>query len=410
MHSSSQKLRIIVGGLVGQYPLGGVAWDYFHYVLALHELGHDVYYDENTNTWPYDPTRQEFREDCTFNVRFINDFFERYEPALSGRWHYRLLNRDSFGMSKHCFDEVARTADVYLNVSGGCYMPDKLNPRCIKVFMDTDPGFVQIGLQNMIDAEGPASWRYLEVKAHDRFLTYAENILSDDCKLPRVNLAWQTTRPVASLKHWDGIRHQLPRDGAMTTVMTLSFTKALEALHYKGTDYFDKRVEFQKFIDLPRHTSVPLRLAMSDDEDLQGLKARGWQLIPSYSVSKTPEMYRQFLADSAGEWSIAKNFYVGTLSGWFSCRTACYLAAGRPAVVQDTAWSRYVPSGHGVFGFSTIEEAVNGLEKIHADPAAHRTAAYEVAREYLAADKVCPPMLESVFCGPRTAVLPTGTG
>src|SRR5215475_1093631 len=106
MHSSSQKLRIIVGGLVGQYPLGGVAWDYFHYVLALHELGHDVYYDENTNTWPYDPVGPGFTHDCSFTVQFIDDFFRRYAPALQENWHYRLLVKDSFGMTTKKFDEI----------------------------------------------------------------------------------------------------------------------------------------------------------------------------------------------------------------------------------------------------------------------------------------------------------------
>jgi hypothetical protein len=404
MLSPSQKLRIIVGGLVGQYPLGGVAWDYFHYVLALHELGHDVYYDENTNTWPYDPVGQQPSNDCSLNVRFIGDFFRRYAPPLANKWHYRLLVKDSFGMSKQQFDEVAATADIYLNVSGACLMPDKLNPRCIKVFMDTDPGYAQIGLQNFIDTQGPTAWRYLEVKAHDRFLTYAENMLSGDCKLPRVGLPWQTTRPVTTLSHWADIRRRPPKDNAMTTVMTLSFTKERKAYTYNGVNYYDKRAEFEKFIDLPRRTSVPLRLAMGE-EGMQSLIGRGWQLVPSYDVSKTPELYRQFIRDSAGEWSIAKNFYVATLSGWFSCRTACYLAAGRPAVVQDTGWSRYIPSGRGVFGFSTIEEAVDGLQQVQSSPATQRAAAYEVAREYLAPDRVCVPMLDAIFTGPLQTAL-----
>ena len=267
-------------------------------------------------------------------------------------------------MSKQQFDEVAASADIYLNVSGACLMPDKLNPRCIKVFMDTDPGYAQIGLQHFIDTEGPGAWRYLEVKAHDRFFTYAENMLSDDCKLPRVNLPWQTTRPVTTLSHWAEARRQAPKDDAMTTVMTLSFTKEMKAYTYDGVDYYDKRAEFQKFLDLPRHTTIPLRLAMGGGEGMEPLSCRGWQLVPSYSVSRTPEMYQQFITDSAGEWSIAKNFYVATRSGWFSCRTACYLAAGRPAVVQDTGWSRYIPSGRGVFSFSTMEEAVDGAARV----------------------------------------------
>jgi hypothetical protein len=400
MLAANDKLRIIVSGLVGQYPLGGVAWDYFHYVLALHELGHDVYYDENTNTWPYDPVRQEPTTDCSFNVGFIRDFFSHYAPALKDKWHYRLLLKDSFGISKSKFDEVASTADVYLNVSGGSLIPDKLGQHCIKVFMDTDPGYVQIGLQNFLDTEGPNARRYLEVKAHDRYFTYAENIWSPDCKLPRVGLPWQTTRPVVTLKHWADARRGAPQDDAMTTVMTLSFTKEVQKYTYNGVNYYDKRPEFERFIDLPRHTTVPLRLAMGDTQDVEEhVTSHGWQLIPSYDVSHTPQRYQQFIADSAGEWSIAKNFYVATRSGWFSCRTACYLAAGRPAVVQDTGWSRFIPSRRGVLAFSTMEEAVAGLSEVRSNPVAQRAAAYEIAREYLAPDRVCNPLLEAVFAG-----------
>jgi hypothetical protein len=404
MLSPHQRLRIIVGGLVGQYPLGGVAWDYFHYVLALHELGHDVYYDENTNTWPYDPIGPGFTDDCSFTVQFIGDFFRRYAPALQENWQYRLLVKDSFGMTTKKFDEIAATADVYLNVSGACLIPEKLNSRCIKVFMDTDPGYAQIGLHTLIEEEGPRARRYLEVKAHDRFFTYAENIWSDDCKLPRLGLPWQTTRPVVTLNHWADVRRQLPKDTAMTTVMTLNFTEQAKAYRYNGVNYYDKRAEFEKFLDLPQRTTVPLRLAVGSLADLERVTLRGWQLIPAYRVSKTPELYKQFIGDSAGEWSIAKNFYVATRSGWFSCRTGCYLAAGRPAVVQDTGWSRFVPSGRGVFAFSTIDEAVESLYQAHSNPKVHRDAAYELAREYLSPDAVCTPMLEAIFAGPNTMV------
>lgn len=399
MLSPHQKLRIIVGGLVGQFPLGGVAWDYFHYVLALSELGHDVYYDESTNAWPYDPVAQQPSDDGAFNVRFIGDFFDRYAPHLADRWHYRLLLERSFGMSKARFDEVASSADVFLNVSGGCQIPDKLNPRCIKVFMDTDPGYSQIGLQHVLDHEGPDAWRYREVKSHDRFFTYAENIWAADCKLPRVNLPWQTTRPVATLSHWADVRRQRPTRGALTTIMNLSFTKEVQAYTHDGVHYYDKRAEFEKFIDLPKRSPVPLLIAMGGAEGMPDLAERGWQLVPGYDVSRTPEQYRQFIGSSAGEWSIAKNFYVATASGWFSCRTACYLAAGRPAVVQETGWSRYVPEGRGVFAFSTMENAIDALAQVQSNPAAQQAAAYEVAREYLAPDRVCTPMLEDIFSG-----------
>jgi hypothetical protein len=387
------KLRIIVSGLVGQYPLGGVAWDYFHYALGLHELGHDVYYDESTNMWPYDPVRQQPSDDGNGPARFIGEFLSRYCPEMAQKWHYCLLLKDHFGMSHEAFGEVAATADIYLNVSGANIFPDRLNPRCLKVFMDTDPGLVQFGLHDSLQGDHR---RYKEVAQHDRFLTYAENIHAADCRLPRVNLPWITTRPIATLAHWASARAQRPKDTALTTVMTLNFMKDKKPFHHDGVDYFDKRVEFDKFLDLPARSRLPLRLATGEMMGEAEVRQRGWQIIPAYSVSATPEAYRQFIADSAGEWSIAKNFYVATRSGWFSCRTACYLAAGRPAVVQDTAWSRYVPSGRGVHAFSTMEEAAAAIDRIATSPQAEAQAAFEIARDYLSPQAVLAPMLEQI--------------
>jgi hypothetical protein len=131
------------------------------------------------------------------------------------------------------------------------------------------------------------------------------------------------------------------------------------------------------------------------------IRADGWQWIEARELTRTAERYMRFIHDSLGEWSIAKNVYVDTNSGWFSCRTACYLAAGRPAVVQDTAWSRYVPGGRGVIAFRTMDESIAALRDVHANWNAHARAAYDIAREYLAPDKVLPPMIEAIYMPKR---------
>ncbi|HEX8324511.1 MAG TPA: hypothetical protein VF595_11440 [Tepidisphaeraceae bacterium] len=409
MSPNTQKLRIIVGGMVGQFPLGGVAWDYFHYVLALHELGHDVYYHEDTNTWPYNPSIREPSSDGVYNADFIGRFFERYAPGLTAKWHYRLLRDKAFGMTVEAFDEVARAADVYLNVSGVCRLPETLNANCRRVFLDSDPGYNQMGLQDLLDTEGPTAVRYAEVATrHDVHLTYAENIHHNDCRLPRAGLHWITTRPVVTLAPWrNGVDTAPLTDAAFTTVMTLDLSVAPKRLHYQGVDYFDKRPEFDRFISLPKRVpDVPLLLAIGNHKSIEPVLANGWRVTDSHEVSLTPEAYVRFITDSVGEWSIAKNVYAATNSGWFSCRTCCYLASGRPAVVQDTKWSRYVPSGEGVIAFETMEQAIDGLRAITADPARHRAAAYDIAREYLSPERVLPPMLEAIFAVDRKAVLP----
>ena len=142
----SSPLRIIVTGLVGLYPVGGVAWDYLQYVVGLARLGHDVYYHEDTWSWPYHPIERQVTSEGRYSAQFLAGFFRRYAPELGARWHYLHLHETSYGMTRRAFDEVARTADIFLNVSGACMFPEELSPRCVKVFLDTDPGYNQIML------------------------------------------------------------------------------------------------------------------------------------------------------------------------------------------------------------------------------------------------------------------------
>ena len=396
MAAPAQKLRIVVTGMVGQYPLGGVAWDYFHYLIGLARLGHDVYYHEDTWCWPMNPVLGYPTDDPTFSVEFMADFFARYAPDLTDRWHYLFLHERSFGMSRGSFDEVARTADIFLNVSGACFVPENLNPRCLKVFLDTDPGYNQIMLSERFAwSENVERW-CAQVRAHDRHLTYAENIYADDCVLPKVGLDWRPTRCVVTLADWARVKQSPPPAGApFTTVMTWSYWKG--KLVYKGVEYDAKASEFQRFHDLPRRTPVPLTIAVAGHhKPTEQLTRDGWHVVEGWQKTQRTDDYINFIHDSAGEWSIAKNCYVATRSGWFSCRTACYLAAGRPAVVQDTGWSHYVPSGAGLFAFDTMAQCTDALARVAGDPERHRSAAYDVAREFLAHDRVLPPMIEAI--------------
>lgn len=397
----SSRLRIIVAGMVGQYPLGGVAWDYFHYVLGLAALGHDVYYHEDTWCWPLNPSLGYPTEDPLPSVCFIGNFFQKYAPHLADRWHYLFLHEKSFGMTREAFDEVARTADIFLNVSGACFVPENLNPKCVKVFLDTDPGYNQIMLSEKFAwSENVERW-VDQVRSHDRHLTYAENIYGDDCILPRVGLDWRPTRCVVTLPEWKALRdNPPPTDAAFTTVMSWSYWKG--KLVYKGVEYGAKAPEYDKFHDLPKRTNVPLTIAVAGHhKPTQQILDDGWNMVEGWPLTLTAESYVKFIADSLGEWSVAKNCYVATNSGWFSCRTACYLAGGRPAVVQDTKWSRFVPSGLGVIAFDTMEQCVDALNRVARDLDRHRAAAYDVAREYLAADRVLPPMIEAIYAESR---------
>jgi hypothetical protein len=300
-------------------------------------------------------------------------------------------------MTREAFDEVARTADVFLNVSGACFFPDNLNPKAVKVFMDTDPGYNQIRLSEQFDWEEHVARWTAQVRAHDVHLTYAENIYGDDCAIPRMDFDWRPTRCVVTLPQWDDARRFTPpADAAYTTVMTWDYFRG--KVLYKGVDYRTKVPEFEKFHDIPSRVGVPMAVAIGGHKaPVEQVRGDGWQIIDAFQASKTPASYLDFIKTSAGEWSIAKNVYVDTHSGWFSCRTACYLAAGRPAVVQETGWSRFIPSGAGLFAFSTMQEALDAMKRVASDPMKQRALAYDVAREYLAPDRVLPSMIDAIF-------------
>jgi hypothetical protein len=392
------KLRIIVCGMVGLHPLGGVAWDYFHYVLGLAELGHEVVYHEDTWCWVNHPVLGYPVDDPAYSVEFIRGFFEKHAPHLKHRWHYQHLHEQHFGMTAEAFDDFARSADVFLNVSGASFFPDALNPRAKKVFMDTDPGYNQI-----VYATKPA-WsehvdRWVEqVRSHDVHLTYAENIHNPDCLLPPVDLDWRVTRPIALIEPWRSLQSQPSKpDVGYSTVMSWTYFKG--DLEWKGVKYGAKPPEYDKFHDLPqRWTRRPLTLAVAGfHQPEEQIKRDGWRKVDSKAASLTPDDYLNFIRDSRGEWSIAKNCYAAPRTGWFSCRTACYLMAGRPAVVQDTGWSKFIPSGRGLFAFDTMEQCVAALDEVEGNYAAHQAAAYEVAREHCAPDKVLPGMIASIF-------------
>ncbi len=384
--------------MVGQFPLGGVAWDYFHYVLGLHALGHDVYFHEDTWTWPHDPAGGGQPEGAEYTIKFLRDFFRQHAPALNSNWHYVLMHDRSYGMNRQQFDQVARTADIFLNISGACFIPDNLNPRCIKVWMDTDPGYNHIRLSER-PAWAPNLERWInQVRAHDVHLTYAENIWADDCLLPRLDIDWIPTRPIATLPEWRFIREmKVPTNAPFTTVMGWDYFPG--PLVYKGVEYHGKPAEYARFHDLPKRAKdIPLMLAVGGHATpVEDVRRDGWELVDGRQATLTPQSYQDFIAHSAGEWSIAKNVFVGMKTGWFSCRTCCYLASGRPAVVQDTGWSKYVPSGNGVIAFTTPEEAIAGLREVRAHYDRHCQAAYDVAEQYLSPKAVLAPMLDAII-------------
>ena len=393
----SSRLRIIVTGTVGLYPVGGVAWDYFQYVIGLARMGHDVYYHEDTWTWPYHPVENRNTSEGEYSAKFIGDFFNKYAPELSEKWHYLHLHKKSFGMPRSAFDKISQSADLFVNVSGDCFIPDRLSPRCVKVFLDTDPGYNQIMLSERFAwSENVDRWCSI-VEDHDRHFTNAENINEPDCLAPLTGFNWKTTgRPVV-MDLWKPDATTTPTEPApWTTVMTWNAFKG--QVVYEGVEYKSKGSEFEKLIDMPSHLRVPLKVAVGGiNAPLKRLARYGWDVLDGPSATLTPEYYKEFIASSRGEFSIAKHVYVAMRTGWFSYRSACYLASGRPVVVQDTGFSKFIPTGEGLLAFSTMEEAVDAINQVEANYERHAKAARAIAEDYFDSGKVLNQLIEEAM-------------
>lgn len=382
--------------MAAQYPVGGVAWDYLQYPIGLARLGHDVVYHEDTWCWPYDPLQRTMTDDPAYSAGYLREFFARYAPELGERWHYLHLHETSSGMSRAAFYEFARSADLFINVSGGSFFPDALSPSCRKLFLDTDPGYNQIILSEKPSwSENVERW-CAGVRAHDRHFTYAENIGSPDCTMPSAGIAWRPTRMPIVPELWPARAGEVKPEAPWSTVMTWNVFKG--KLEYRGVEYRGKAQEFAKIADLPRRLGRNFRVAVGGTEaPLAALAAQGWSAEDGPSATLSPRDYQDYLAASRGEVSVAKHVYVALKTGWFSCRSACYLAGSRPVVVQDTGFSNILPTGSGLHAFTTEDEAAAAIEAVEADYPAEMAAARDIALAHFDARHVLSRLIDDAF-------------
>lgn len=382
--------------MAAQYPVGGVAWDYLQYPIGLARLGHHVVYHEDSWCWPYDPVLRTQTDDARYSAAYLAAFFARYAPDLSARWHYQHLHDTSCGMSRAAFDDFAQGADLFINVSGGSFIPQTLSPSARKVFIDTDPGYNQLILtERPVWSPNVERWS-ASVRAHDRHFTYGENFGSADCTVPAADLKWRKTRMPVVAELWPARLGEAPRAAPWSTVMTWNVFKG--TLEHRGVEYGGKAGEFAKIADLPRRLDRRFRVAVGGTQaPLAALAAQGWSAEDGPAATLTPPDYQDYIAASRGEVSVAKQIYVALRTGWFSTRSACYLAASRPVVVQDTGFSRVLPGGRGLHAFSTADEAAAAIEAVEANYAAEAAAARELALAEFAADNVLQRLIDEAF-------------
>jgi hypothetical protein len=371
----------VVLHLAGRYPLGGIGWQAIHYVLGLARLGHDVYYVEDSGgAYPYDPRVRSVVKDSSHGVTFLASVMGRF--GLADRWAYvDGVTGIHHGLSHDRLADLYRDADAIFNVCGATRLTEE-HLRCpIRVYVETDPVFEQIRV-----AEGDRR-AILALEDHTHHFTYGENLGQPDCPIPLEKFAWRPTRPPVIQDLWTTAFD--PRAERFTTVAT--WKNVGKDIRFRGETYlWSKHLNFLKVIDLPSRTRQPLEMALEMDDSVMRdlLVQNGWILTDAFQVSRDLTTYQHHIQRSRGEFTVAKDLVARTRSGWFSDRSVCYLAAGKPVVTMDTGFGKYVPAGVGLLPFETVEEAAAALDEVNRDYERHSREAGRIAQEYFAADRI----------------------
>jgi hypothetical protein len=377
--------KIILLHFVGQMPLAGIAWQALHYLIGLEKLGWETWYVEDGGTNPYDPRINSVAMDCEYNLAFLRRVMEAH--GLVGRWAYwDAINDVYHGLSREEVRTLFAGADGLINLCGATRLREEHLACPTRIMVDTDPIYEQIKYAKA----DTAARAYLD--AHTHFFTYGENLGAADCPVPFGGLAWQPTRPPVDPSLWPEPEDAPP---CFTTIAT--WENKGKNIEYGGVSYvWSKHVNFVRFLDLPRRRpQTCFRLAMLNaGEDTRArLASNGWELLDPLPISSDIRSYRDFIVASRGEFTVAKDIYVRPNSGWFSDRSACYLAAGRPVVTMRTGFGKFIPVGQGLFEFTGEDEALAAIDAVATDYRGHSRAARELAREFFAADRVLPPLL-----------------
>jgi hypothetical protein len=378
-------MRIVLVGSVGRFPLAGHAWVNCQYLLGLQELGCDVFYleDAGEQSWVYDWQRQKLTDDLEYPVGFIQKSLETV--GLQDRWMYRAGNRTA-GMSSDAMRQVCAGADLLL--IRGAPVPvwrDEYDAPKRRAFIDVDPVFTQIkaarGDHELVET----------IKRCEVLFTIAQRMGRPDCTIPDLGRSWQPTLSPVYLPRWPLVATRGRR--RYTTILQWS---SYQGVQHAGRRYGNKTHEWPRFLEVERHVDADFCVAMTGRPPASVDTGR-WDIVDGISVSDTMSNYQNFIQQSAAEFSVAKHGYVVSRGGWFSDRSVCYLASGKPVVVQDTTFGDVLPVGEGVLTFQTVEQAIEALEDVDRWYDEHCRAARDLAESRFATDCVLPMLLSQAM-------------
>lgn len=394
----ARKKKIVLLGMMSKMPVAGVVWQTVHYLLGFERLGYETYYVEAHGIQPTKLMRHAGDDGSARAAEFINGVARRF--GFGERWAYHALHEPAcrcFGMSEARLRELYGSAALIINLHAGTTPLAEHSAAGRLVLLETDPVELQIELhenkQKTIDFLSP----------HIAFFSFGENYGRADCKVPTdARFDFKPTRQPVVLDFWrthangngNGNGHG---HAAFTTVG--NWQQPWRDMRFGGEVYrWSKHHEFGKFLDLPRRTGQNFELALSryDESDRRLLEEHGWGVRPALEFSDDVDAYRLYIKQSRGEWTVAKDQNVRLRSGWFSDRSATYLAAARPVITQETGFSNILPTGEGLFAFSDGEEAAAAVESVNRDYERHSRAASALARAYFSHDVVLGRLLNDV--------------
>lgn len=384
-----KRKKLVVMGFMAGIPVAGVIWQHIHYIVGLQRLGHDVYYIEDSARHPYDPEALSFTTEFGYAARLLDGLAREF--GFEGHWAFCARYTPGFptaGLSLQEIQQLYRDADGILNVCGAQEMNDDLLASDRILYVESDPALEQI----KVDQGNHDTIEYLG--QHRKLFTFGENVGTDEFPVPKHGLEWLPTRQPVVIDFWE--TSDAPAADALFTSIANWGTKGKDVAWRGETYLWSKAREFLRFIEAPREAGERFELASRvHDAETQALfHSNNWQLRDPAPLSDDYELYRRYIRESKAEFTVAKDQYVRLRTGWFSDRSACYLAAGRPVIMQETGFTNHYGGDGGLFAFNSLGEIAEAVKMINSDYAKHARAARAIAREIFDAEKVLSSLLE----------------
>jgi hypothetical protein len=388
-----KRKKIIILGFMGGCPIAGVIWQHIHYIVGLERLGHEVYYVEDTSNYPYNPVTLDVSADFSYAADTIRKLASHY--GFEGRWTYCARYKEPFaiaGMERVALLKLYKEVDCALNICGSHDLNEDLALIRHLIYVESDPGVEQI----KIDKGERDTIDYL--CAHRHLFTFGENIGTPEFAVPVHDFTWLPTRQPVVTDFWCATAEPPPPPpkALLTSICNWSSSGKKDIVWRDSKYLWSKSQAFLRFVEAPKRSGESFELVadIGRESERKLLLNNDWKLMLPYDLSVGWDEYRDYIRSSKGEFTCAKDQYVRLNTGWFSDRTACYLAAGRPAITQETGFARHYGGNHGLLSFSTMDEIVEAVASIRRDYGRHSRAALGIAHEIFEAEKVLASLLE----------------